>query len=428
MEIGGGAASTTSGFQLIPFSFAGREVRTAFFRRAVLLLETDDVRGQGPRLYYLTAALTSIAVSASNSFVPLYLTSLGFSYVVAGVPLVVRSVGRFGFDTASIYIMGLARPGVVLCSGIAVVAFGVLICGLFPFVTAVSGAYLLIGAGMAAFHITLRQIIFEMGGKGEKGRAIGTLGVFIAVGPAVGILLGGVISDHAGYRNLFLTSAALIWIPFLLLYPQKDQKTYERESTKDNERLQWGVVREILSISGVPLFCACGLYLFFYQQALSLALAFYVTDSVGLSLSVYGLMRGLSQFGNMSGRYLGGRGSDRFGPGVCLLIGFLISSVGSFLLPWSRGFWPLLVVVSVIYLGSGLINVSSQVGIMSAVPSRLRGQAIGLYRAISDIGMFLGPLVVTASLEKLGFLWSFMWLGTLPLLFALCVFLIYQKK
>ena len=392
------------------------------------MLETDDVREPTPRLYYLTAALTSIAVSASNSFVPLYLTSLGFSYVVASLPLVIRGVGRFGFDTASIYIIGLVRPRILLCSGIAVVAFGVLICGLFPFVTAVSGAYLLIGAGMAAFHITLRQIIFEMGKKGKKGKAIGTLSMFIAVGPAVGILLGGVISDHAGYRNLFFTSAALIWIPFFLLYPQKDQKTYERESTKDKERLQWDIAREILSISGVSSLCVCSLYVFFYQQAISLALAFYAIDSVGLSLSVYGLMRGLSQFGNMSGRYLGGRGSDRFGSVAPLLTGFLISSAGFFLLPWSRGFWPLLVVASFIYFGAGLINVSSQVGIMSAVPSRLRGQAIGLYRAVGDIGVFLGPLVVTASLEKLGFLWSFMWLGTLPLLFALWVFLIYPKK
>ena len=83
---------------------------------------------------------------------------------------------------------------------------------------------------------------------------------------------------------------------------------------------------------------------------------------------------------------------------------------------------------TVIYLGLGLINVSSQVGIMSMVRSRMRGQAIGLYRAVGDVGMFLGPLAITASLEKMGFLWSFMWLGTLPLIFALWIFLMFPRR
>ena len=392
------------------------------------MLERDEGREPSPGRYYLIAALTAIAVSASNSFVPLYLTSLGFSYVVAGVPLVIRAVGRFGFDAASIYVMGLVRTGVVLRTGIAVAAFGVLICGIFPYASAVDGAYFLIGVGMAAFHLTLRQIVFEMGKKGERGRAIGTLSVFIAIGPAVGIVLGGLISDHAGYRNLFFTCAAMLWIPFLLLYPLRDKGRDRREDRKENERLQWGVLREIYSISGIPLLCACSLFILFYQQAFSLALTFYATDSVGLSLSAYGLLRGLSQGGNMGGRYLGGRGSDRFGPAVSIMAGFLISSLGLFLFPWSRGFWPLLAVGSVIYFGLGLINVSSQVAMMSMARSRLRGQAIGLYRAIGDVGMFLGPLVVTASLEKMGFLWSFMWLAILPLLFALWIFLMFPRR
>ncbi len=392
------------------------------------MFKRGEVREQSPRLYYLSAALTAIAIGASNAFVPLYLKGLGLSYVVAGMPLMIRALGRFSFDVASIYILGLVRPGVVLFSGIAVAALGVLICGLFPFAIAVNGAYLLIGVGMAAFHVILRQIVFEMSRKGERGRAIGTLSVFIAIGPAVGIVLGGVISDLAGYRNLFFTSAALIWIPFLLLYPLHNQRTDRRENSKGHEPLRWGVVREIFSIPGIPLLCACSLTIFFYQQVISLALAFYATDSVGLSLSAYGLLRSLSQGGNMSGRYLGGRGSDRFGPASSLVAGFLISSVGFFLFPWSSGFWSLLAVGLVIYLGLGLINVSSQVGIMSMVRSHMRGQAIGLYRSAGDVGMFLGPLAITASLEKMGFLWSFLWLGTLPLFFALWIFLMFPRR
>jgi MFS family permease len=382
------------------------------------VLSPSDTNKGASSLYYLTATLSSAAVSVANTYIPLYLRSLGASYFLSGLPLVVRGIGRFSFDASSIYVMGALRPQMVLSCGIALGALAMLECGIFPSAYPVIAACFFVGVGLAMLHISLRQIVFEGARKGRRGHAIGLLSVFISTGPMLGIALGGFISEYFGYRSLFLTSGSLIlWLPFVLVYRTKSEVL----ATNDEDRsstLRFQVVWEILRTPGAPLLCSCSFYSLFYQQARSLAVAFYATDFIGLSLASYGLMRSISQLGNMSGRYFGGSWTDRSGVANCLAVGFIVSSMGYAMVSWSTGFWSLMLVHTAIGIGAGMVNVGSQVAIMSIVPSPLRGQAIGLYRAVGDVGMLIGPVIITSSLESYGFTGSFAWMAVLPLLFA----------
>ena len=376
-----------------------------------------------PKLYYLTATLTSAAVSAANTYVPFYLRSLGATYVVSGIPLVVRGIGRVTFDVSSIYLMGRLHPQRVFLWGVALGAVALLMCGVFPSAHAVIGAYFFVGVGMAMLHIALRQIVFDGATKGRRGRAMGLLSVFIGAGPILGIVSGGFVAEYLGYRSLFLSSGAVIlWLPMAFAYSSRSETT-EPKDKESGSGLRMGVVREILGTSGAPLLCACSFFSLFYQQVRGLAVAFYSTDIVGLSLGSYGLMRSISQLGNVSGRYFGGGWTDKAGIGACLVAGFLISAVGYGMISWSDGFWSLLLVHTTIGVGAGMVNVASQVGIMSIVSQELRGQAMGLYRAVGDVGMLVGPVLITSSLERLGFDDSFTWMAIVPLFLTVAAFL-----
>jgi len=386
------------------------------------LASFDEKKGLS-YLYYVTATLTSAAISAANTYIPLYLRSLGASYLVSGLPLVVRGVGRFSFDATSIYVMGTLRPQAVLVCGIALGGLALLTCGIFPSARPVIAASFLIGVGLAMMHISLRQIVFEGATSGRRGRTIGVLSMFIAAGPMLGIALGGFISEYFGYRSLFVSGAALIlWLPLVLAYRSRAEFLAD-ENHKGSSTLHARVVRDILNKPGAPLLCACSFYSLFYQQARGLAVAFYATDFLGLSLASYGLMRSISQLGNIGGRYFGGSCTDRSGVAGCLILGFVVSSTGYALVSWSNGFWSLMLVHTAMGIGAGMVNVGSQVAIMSIVPSELRGQAIGLYRAVGDVGMLAGPVLITGSLETFGFYGSFAWMTIVPLFFAGWAFL-----
>lgn len=376
-----------------------------------------------PKLYYLTATLTSAAVSGANTYVPFYLRSLGATYFLSGLPLVVRGIGRVAFDVSSIYLMGRLHPQSIFLWGVALGAIALLVCGVIPSAYAVIATYFFVGVGMAMLHIALRQLVFEGSTRGRRGRAMGLLSVFIGSGPIMGIALGGVIAEYLGYRSLFLSAGAVIlWLPLAIGYFVSPEPSLARgEETGTTLRL--GIVREIIGTPGAPLLCACSFFSLFYQQARGLAVAFFSTDVVGLSLGSYGLMRSISQLGNVSGRYFGGGWTDKSGIGACLVAGFLISALGYGMIALSSGFWSLLLVHTTIGVGAGMVNVGSQVGIMSIVPGELRGQAMGLYRSVGDVGMLIGPVLITSSLERLGFVGSFTWMAIVPLFLASSAFL-----
>ena len=356
-------------------------------------------------------------MSAAVTYVPLYMKSLGSSYFVSGLPLGVRAIGRFTFDTAAIFVAGRGvPPQMVLALGCACTGLALLACGLFPGAYAVTASFFFIGAGVAWVQIALRQIVFEGAQAGRKGRALGVLSLFLASGPMVGIALGGFIAEYLGYPGMFALGAAVVlWLPPLLVrLTPRGQQTAERKGT-----LRARVVREILGTPGAGLLCAASFFSLFYQPARAVALAFYATESLGLSLSSYGVMRGIAQLGNVNGRFFGGLWTDRSGVGACMAAGFFISAAGYALVPWTNDFWSLLVVHTAVGAGAGMVNLASQVGILSLFPSAMRGQAMALHRTVGDVGLFLGPMVVTAGLDAFGFFPVFMSLSGPPLAFGL---------
>ena len=208
---------------------------------------------------------------------------------------------------------------------------------------------------------------------------------------------------------MFLAAALVVlWLPLLLarLSPGRAKSEEKRDP------LRFQVIREILSTPGARIFCASSFFTLFYQPARSLALAFYATGPVGLSVSSYGLVRSISQLGNVNGRFFGGLWTDRSGVKGCLVAGYLISAAGYILIPWTNDFWSLLIVHTAVGAGAGMVNLASQVGILSIFDSTKRGQALALQRTVGDVGLFLGPMIVSAGLDAYGFFSVFMGLAT----------------
>lgn len=356
-------------------------------------------------------------MSAATTFVPLYMKSLGSSYFLSGLPLAVRAVGRFSFDAAAMVIAGRRlAPQSMLALGVAFTGMALLACGVFPSAYPVTAAFFFIGAGVAWVQIALRQIVFDGAESGRRGRAMGILSLFLGSGPIVGIFFGGMISEYFGYRYLFMAAAvAVLWLPLPLTRLSPRPKKPESET----DSLRPRTILNILSTPGASLFCASSFFSLFYQPARSVALAFYATEALGLSVASYGVMRSISQLGNVNGRFFGGLWTDRSGVLACLATGYFVSAAGFALVPWTGDFWSLLIVHTAIGAGAGMVNLASQVGILSIFPTARRGQALALQRTMADVGLFLGPIVVSAGLDAFGFLPVFLGLAVPPLIFGL---------
>jgi MFS family permease len=98
----------------------------------------------------------------------------------------------------------------------------------------------------------------------------------------------------------------------------------------------------------------------------------------------------------------GGAWADRFGPMRVLLPGFaaiVVGSLGFLLVRDAVGFVLAAAVVGLYSAGS---SVPSAV-LGAVVPSHLRGPAVGLYRLAGDIGVLIGPVLLTWAIDVAGY-------------------------
>ena len=80
-------------------------------------------------------------------------------------------------------------------------------------------------------------------------------------------------------------AVAVLWLPPLLMRLSPRRK----ESGDEADSLRLRTILNILSTPGASLFCASSFFSLFYQPARSVALAFYATEALGLSVASYGV-------------------------------------------------------------------------------------------------------------------------------------------
>ncbi len=92
--------------------------------------------------------------------------------------------------------------------------------------------------------------------------------------------------------------------------------------------------------------------------------------------------------------------APRFGRRTVLTAGFVLMGVACFLYPQTNSLLSLLSVQALLGTGVGLIMPLTMASAIETVPGGKRSTAMGIYQAIYGLGMFLGPVVAGAVIEK----------------------------
>ena len=85
---------------------------------------------------------------------------------------------------------------------------------------------------------------------------------------------------------------------------------------------------------------------------------------------------------------------DHLGRKYAILPSFLIQALGMFLLPFTHSFGTLLAAAMLIALGNGIGSGSMMTIGADLAPKESRGEFLGLWRLIGDVGNAGGPIVV----------------------------------
>ena len=324
------------------------------------------------------------AAQMRGPILPLYAVAHGASAtgvgLILGAHMIVAAVGSIPFGRAS-DVWGRRR---FLIGGMIVSIGTSLLLPLAEAPLALMAIYGLAGLGVAAFTPSALSLVGDAAAPGRAGHAFAWYSTAHYGAIGVGPYLGGLAAEAWGYRTAFVASAvgvavALI-VGFVLPIRAPALSASHSSATFADIRGNAAVwAGWILSISGLLI---QGVVFSFFPL---------LGHDRGLSPAAIGLVFLILGLANTLARLPAGWLVDRTGrPAPWAVIGVLVASVVTIVLPRVGGQLPLFLLMAVFGGMSGIAFVAVGVGLASATTPATRGLVMGGYSTCLYLGFALG--------------------------------------
>lgn len=268
--------------------------------------------------------------------------------------------------------------------------------------------------GGAAFVVAWNAGIDIVSEAADEARRATLVGVFTASGPlgfAVGQGLGPTIAARWGWPAIFLAFNGIALLGLLVFWPASrglgsaggDVPSLDEFGAVLKDRSVW--------LIGSLAFLGYSLYLFVNSWGPS-----YLTDELGLSLALSGLIVALFPAVGVVGRIGGGVLSDRLFAGrrrPVVLIAFVVATplLASFTL--LRAIPALVASLLVAGVAIQLMIGLAFVYVRELVPSRVAATAVAYLTAVGLAGAFVSPIAGGAVIDAVGYPMAFLGAGVL---------------
>ncbi len=350
---------------------------------------------------FIVAVLLTALVAFGAISTDLYLPSLpaiaaAFGSTTAQVQLTL-SVFLAGFAVSQMIYGPLSdrfgrRP--VLLGGLAIYLAGTVACMAAPGIEALIAARFVQAVGACAGVVLGRAVVRDIHGREQAARMLSYMGMAMAIAPALGPILGGLVQTAFGWRANFLLLSAFgglclagVWV----LLPETNRW---RDATATQVR---GIARNYRALLGEPVYLGYVLVCAFGYSGIFAFISgssFLFIEVLGLTPDRYGLCFAAIVVGYMLGTFASGRLTLRLGIERMVLAGGVIGLMGGLggaavTVSGGLSIAGILAPVFVFMVGVGLMLPNSIAGAIGPYP-RIAGTASAL---LGLVQMSLAALV-----------------------------------
>jgi MFS family permease len=342
---------------------------------------------------YLPTVLFSIGQGAVIPVIPSFARDLGSSVAAAALIVALRGVGQVVFDMpAGIAVSKWGDKGAMVA--------GTALIGLVALGASFSSSPLMLGAlvfvmggGWAFWQLARLAYVSEVTPIESRGRALSMTGGMNRVGNFIGPAIGGFLAQYVGNEAAFWAQAvAGVGAAAMMFIVVREGSGSERIGTHGlGSRVVDTVVthRSVFLRAGPPVI-ALGLL----RQARQVFLPLWGED-IGLSDSMIGLVVSGSFFIDAAVFYPSGMLMDSYGRKWALVPCLLTMAIGFLVLPLTSELGSFMLVGALTGLGNGFgAGINMTLG-ADFSPQVGRGEFLGVWRLISDVGQAGGPLVIS---------------------------------
>jgi MFS family permease len=339
---------------------------------------------------YLPSFLMAMSNQAMTLLLPLYALQVLDSPAYAALVVGFRGVGILLFDVPAGMLASRFGDKAVLLGGLVTHTVVMLVLAVTSAEWLVPIVAIPLGSSMAAWFIGRQSYITDSSPAHERGRAIAVMAGINRSGFFVGPVAGGFVANLYGYPIAFVAGAifALIAATIVLVF------TRNIRPEKAPKETVLAVIGRILS-SNWGFFATSGFVALTIQlmRATQQLLVPLFGISVGLDVATIGLIFSLCAAFDMSLFYPVGVVMDRWGRKWTGVPSMLVFVLGLVLLPFAQGFYSLLGAGLVLALANGLSTGIVMIIGMDMAPTDQRGQFLGVWRLLGDVGTVAGPLL-----------------------------------
>lgn len=349
---------------------------------------------------YLPSVLFAIAQAMLIPVLPVFAESFNVSYVIIGLALASMDMGQLIADVPSGVLLSRLgqRRSMLLGALLAILSTVPLFWAQSIYVVIIG--QLLSGFGLALFMVGRLTYLAGAIDTQTRGRATSLLGGVFRFGWLVGPALGGFIAKHFGLASPFLVYGLFGIAALLLLFeyfPKENPEEQARVAARSasNKSHTHHLVQTVKENKAVLLSAGLGqLFGQLIRAGRRSIIPLYATVVLGLDVDQIGLILSVAGAFDLVMFIPAGIVMDRFGRKFAIVPCFALQSIGMLMVPFTTGFLGLLFATSFMGFWNGIGAGTMMTLGSDLAPPGTRGEFLGVWRLIGDVGFTAAPLAV----------------------------------
>jgi MFS transporter, DHA1 family, tetracycline resistance protein len=250
--------------------------------------------------------------------------------------------------------------------------------------------------GITGGNISIAQAyIADVTTPKDRAKGMGLIGAAFGLGFAIGPALGGILFKMGGF-SLPAYFAAFIGLVTMTLTALilKETVNVAKEKTSPRAKFSFRELFNVLLTPPIGLIIITFFFMNFAFSAMQGTFALWAQDRLGYGPSQIGFIFTFVGIGAIITQLLIlPRVVDRFGERPVFIYGTLLLSLGLLIIPFSYHVALLLVGNSLLVIGNGLANSTSQSIASENVSREEYGGTLGILQAGASLGRILGPVI-----------------------------------
>jgi multidrug resistance protein len=234
---------------------------------------------------------------------------------------------------------------------------------------------------------TVMAYVADITSEEDRGKGMGIIGASIGLGFIFGPAIGGVFSQTSINTPFYIAAGSSLLTFFLVMFSLKESLSAENRNKQSAKK---GSVRETLKGPNSILF-SLQLFVSLSLSGLEATFAYFAAEKAGLESLQLGYIFMIMGFaGALVQGGLVGRMTKKFGEGLVIQIGIVISSIGFGLILFIDSFLTAAFSLTIFGIGNGFIRPSVS-SLVTKTSTTGHGSTTGVLSSFDSLGRVIGP-------------------------------------